>query len=43
MGDIPCKNSPVVKKGKAKNTQVTDFEYDQIWYQNLAKKAFLVL
>ena len=24
-GDIPCKSSPVVKKGKAKNTQVTDF------------------
>jgi len=24
-GDIPCKNSPAVKKGEAKNAQVTDF------------------
>jgi len=24
-GDIPCKNSPAVKKDKAKNAQVTDF------------------
>jgi len=22
---IPCKNSPAVKKGEAKNAQVTDF------------------
>jgi len=25
-GDILCKNSPAVKKGEAKNAQVTDFE-----------------
>jgi len=24
-GDIQCKNSPAVKKGKAKNAQVTDY------------------
>jgi len=24
-GDIPCKNSPALKKGKAKNAQVTEF------------------
>ena len=24
-GDVLCKNSPAVKKGEAKNAQVTDF------------------
>jgi len=25
VNNIPCKNSPAVKKGEAKNAQVTDF------------------
>jgi len=42
---IPCKSSPAVKKGEAKNAQVIDFGVwsqpkDTVW---LAKKAFSVL
>ena len=45
IGDIPFKNSPAVKKGEAKNVQVTDYGmwYNQkTWYQNLAKQDISV-